>query len=69
MEYIWTWFMDLHETRGGGFGPGPVTWTELVNWSDLTGIRPTPWEARMIRLLDRAYQQYSAEKAKEETNT
>ena len=61
VEHIWAWFQELNATRGGGFGPGPITWAEIDSWSRRTGIEPTPWEARMVRMLDREYLKVPAE--------
>jgi hypothetical protein len=32
--------------------PARLTWADLKAWSDLTGIRPTPLEWRLLRDLE-----------------
>lgn len=56
LEYLWGWFNDLDHARGGsGFGPSPISYSELLAWTTLSGIRPQSWEIRAIRLLDTLY--------------
>lgn len=38
-----------------GYGPVPITWTEILSWSTLTKIEITPWEANLIMKLSRAF--------------
>lgn len=64
IDYLWEWFQDLHGTREGGFGPGPLTHTEIYCWASLNHIELSPWELKMIKVIDRAYFRYQAEKEK-----
>jgi hypothetical protein len=36
---------------GNGFGPAMVTWQDIAAWSQLTGERLSPFEARVIVAL------------------
>ncbi|WP_435052260.1 phage tail assembly chaperone [Geoanaerobacter pelophilus] len=69
VEHIWTWFQELSATRGGGFGPAPITYQEIEAWSRLTGNRPTPWEVTQIKMLDAEYFAWQDEKAEKETSS
>lgn len=54
--HVWGWFLDLHQTRGSnGFGPSPLAYRDIRDWSELTGQRLEPWEVRAIMGIDRAY--------------
>lgn len=39
----------------GGFGPSPLTFTEIRAWQDCAGIRLAPWMARAMRTLSLIY--------------
>jgi hypothetical protein len=51
-EYLWRWFRDLSGSRTIGFGINPITYLDILAWSRLTGVRPEPWEVRIIRDID-----------------
>lgn len=42
----------MADARGGGMGPGPITFQDIAAWAKLTGRHPTPWEVSVIRQLD-----------------
>jgi hypothetical protein len=62
VDHLWRWFNDLHNTRGGGFGPQAISYAEIDAWARLTGSSPTPWEVSVLRRLDVAYLNHLAEK-------
>lgn len=52
-EHVWEWFADLSAARGSsGFGPAPITYSEIAAWAQLTGETPLPWEVKAIKALD-----------------
>ena len=53
--YLWVWFLELHCSRGGGFGPSALTYSEILAWAALTGSDPVPWEIQIIKALDGAW--------------
>ena len=60
--HIWDWFIELHQARGGGgMGPSPITYGDIVHWSYLTRAKPEPWEVKVLRLIDGAFMQSAAE--------
>lgn len=65
VEHIWGWFLQLSATRGGGFGPAPLAYSEIEAWTRMTGDDPTPWELERIMELDRIYLNHMAERAKD----
>lgn len=41
--------------RSGGFGPEPVSWSEIKAWAEMTDTMIEPWEAKAIMDASRAY--------------
>ena len=54
-EHIWQWFWQLSSKRGGGFGPGPLTYTEIQAWIGTTGTIVRPYEIDILNDMDGAY--------------
>jgi hypothetical protein len=51
--HIWESFLDLHTSRGMGVnGPNPLTFSDILAWSTLTGLEITPFELNCITALD-----------------
>ena len=55
LQYLWEWFTCLSSTRGGGWGPSPITYTEIKAWAELLNIYPSPWEVGMLKVMDNKY--------------
>lgn len=63
MEYLLLWFADLSAARGSnGFSADPISYAEMQAWSELSGIRPTPFEVECLRELDVAFLNSMAKK-------
>lgn len=55
-QYLWATFLRLSNRRGSsGFGPLPISWSELRAFMDITGRRFAAWELDMIEALDVLY--------------
>lgn len=55
-KILWDWFWELSEGRGSnGFGWLPLTWTDMDAWARIAGIDLQPWQAGIIRAMDRAW--------------
>jgi len=65
-QYLWDWFAELHEARGGGFGPSPLTWPEIDFWASRMRVDPTPWELRVIKRLDKVWLKSCSDKPEDE---
>jgi hypothetical protein len=52
---VWGLFLRLHEQRGAAFGPCPISYTDMLSLARISGEAIRPWEAEIIRALDRAY--------------
>lgn len=51
-------WVDIHAGRTqGGFGPSPLSWTDLASWAQVRGIDlPLPHsEMELIRVIDQAF--------------
>lgn len=54
--YLWQWFCELSNGRqSGGFGPEPLSYSEIKAWAELTGNIPEAWEVETIKELDRVF--------------
>lgn len=52
---VWEDFHELAARRTGGpAGPNPLSHQEVLAWALLTERDPTPWEVRLLLLLDDA---------------
>ena len=62
LRYLWHWYFELAATKQVG-GTSSTVWqqplqhVEILAWSQLTGVATMPWEVRMLRSLDRKYQE------------
>jgi hypothetical protein len=55
-EYIWRWFLELSSSRGSnGFGPMPITFSDIHAWMAITGSMPRKDEIDLIREMDRVF--------------
>ena len=55
MPYLWERLNDAGMYGQGGMGPAPLSCTELLAWSQGTGMTLAPWEFRAIRAASRAF--------------
>jgi len=53
LQYIWRWFCQVSKKRQySEAGPGPITFTELLAWVELTRNNPEAWEVEVLDRLD-----------------
>ena len=56
VKHVWNWFTDLHGARErSSVGVSPITYSEILSWSILTGEKPNAWEVRLIKKVDTTY--------------
>ena len=65
LEHLWRWFNELTGTRGGGFGPNPISHQDIAAWSHNTCSNPSPWEVNMILKIDREWLKFHTTKKDE----
>lgn len=53
--YLWNIWVELHQARGYGMAPNPISWLDLDAYARLTDERFLPWEARAVRAVDEAF--------------
>jgi hypothetical protein len=51
-KLLWDTFLELHNARGGGMGPAPISWRDLHAWQEMRGVRLTPWEVDTVMAMD-----------------
>lgn len=62
LRYLWSTFLSLSRARGNnGFGPNPLSFTEIEAWCRLMHIRLDPWEVDTLRAIDDAFLEVAAE--------
>lgn len=54
-QYVLGYLFEIGPTAAVGMGEGPITHSEIAAWMGNTGIRLSPWEARMLRRLSVDY--------------
>lgn len=51
--YLLGWYVEWASGRQAGFSaPAAITWADMQAWCALTDTQVSPWEARVLRLLD-----------------
>jgi len=57
VKYLWDWFCELSDGRTyTGMGQAlPISWTEILAWSKLTGSQPTMWEVKALKSIDQMF--------------
>lgn len=51
--YLLRWFNELAAGRShNGWGPNPISWSDIAAWCSLTGTAIAPWETRALITLD-----------------
>ena len=54
--HVWRYFADMDQFRGSsGFGPNPLSPSDILGWSQLTRTPLQDWEIRAVKRLDVAY--------------
>ncbi len=66
MPHIIDRFVEMGMVEAAGMGTVALSWSTLSAWSQMTGVRLCPWEARTIRRLS---VEYLAEGRRAETET
>lgn len=67
--YLVAYLFEVGPTLAGGMGAAPLTFSEIGNWMQATGIELEPWEARFIHRLSKEYleEYYKAGKSDRES--
>ena len=56
VTYLWQWFCELSGGRGySEVGPLPLSYSEILAWSQLMKTSPTAWEVQAIKAIDRVF--------------
>lgn len=63
-RHLLDWFNELSASRSGnGYGPNPISYSELLAWARLTHRRPSPGEIAILRRLDEEVIRHAAAEA------
>ncbi|WP_343526745.1 hypothetical protein [Sphingomonas sp.] len=55
MPHVIERFIEMGMVEAAGMGTVPLGWQTIAAWSQMTGVRLCPWEARTIRRLSVEY--------------
>ena len=56
IQYLWGFFCDISGGRGySEAGAMPLSYSEILAWSQLTKSDPTAWEISVLKSIDRAF--------------
>lgn len=66
MKDCWKYFLDLNRKRGGGFGPSPIMYSEILAYFTLHRVEFDNVELYIIDLLDDIAMEHFAEQQKKE---
>jgi hypothetical protein len=53
--YLWESFLELNSTRQSGMGVNAISYSEIKAYCELTQTRFSPYEIKVIKMLDRAF--------------
>ena len=70
-QFYFNAFHELSTTRSIGFSIGPIPWDKIVSYAEIAGLDEdlrTDFQ-QVIRVLDNAYLKWSADTAKQSTDT
>lgn len=69
VAHVWEHFLEIQfPPDSNGFGPRPLTYTEIAAWASLTSCYPTPWEVRCLRALSVEYLKHYSETHNEKSD-
>jgi hypothetical protein len=68
VTYLWEFILDLNSTRQSGMGVNAISYTEIVSWCTLTGNKLSPYETRVIKMLDRVFLEHYNKQSETETS-
>ena len=65
ISHLWEWFIELNNARPRtGMGASPIAYSEIVAWSSLTRVTPSPWEVGIIKQIDSMFMNVSSKKVR-----
>jgi hypothetical protein len=53
--YLTDWLFEIGPSAPAGMSDAPIDFRHMAAWTGLMGVDLTPWEARTLRRLSRAY--------------
>ena len=67
--YLWEHFLNLNSTRTSGMGVSAINYMELKAYCDMNGISFSPFEVRVIKMLDRVFLDHYNKQSEKESST
>ena len=66
MQDVWRYFLDLNRKRGGGFGPSPLSYSEILAYFTLHKIEYDAMDIYFVDILDNIAMEHYAEQQKKD---
>lgn len=54
IAHVWSWWLELRQTRQIGMAACHITYTEVFSWAALLNIKLLPFEVRCLMAIDTA---------------
>lgn len=55
VPFVTDWLLEIGPTKADGMSESSIDWQDMAAWSRLTSIDLTPWEARTLRRMSKAF--------------
>jgi hypothetical protein len=69
MIYLWEHFLNLNSTRPSGMSIGSITYSEIKAYCDMNGLSFSPFEVRIIKMLDRVFLDHYNKQSEKESSS
>jgi len=69
VTYLWEHFLNLNSTRTSGMGVSAINYMELKAYCDMNTISFSPFEVRVIKMLDRVFLDHYNKQSEKESST
>lgn len=69
IEYLWMYFLELNNTRSSGMGINAITYSEISAWCFLNDIELSPFEVKVIKMLDSVFVEHYNKESEKESST
>jgi len=70
LTHVWAFFLELNQARSGsGFGANPISYTEILAWSQLTERNLSAFEVSAIKAVDRLFMGNQAKAAQKTSSS
>lgn len=67
--YVWAAYRELDLARtSNGYGPNPISYTDMLAYFVLQGMKPRPWVIATLRAIDVAFLTFVSERSEQKAH-